>query len=111
MKKDRRRVPCKKEDIVKVVPKIIEGKRNLNIYVTEDAMEVYIDISYEPYIEYEIEDMEPQHELFITGKIKHKSIKKFTREEIEKSLREKILFMELKRRNRKGNRWGQIPCC
>jgi uncharacterized protein (DUF342 family) len=87
----------KKEDIVKVVPKIIEGKRNLNIYVTEDAMEVYIDISYEPYIEYEIEDMEPQHELFITGKIKHKSIKKFTREEIEKSLREKNIIYGIKK--------------
>lgn len=87
----------KKEDQVKILPKVIEGKRNLNIYVTEDAMEVYIDVSYEPYIEYEIEDKDPQHELLTTGKVKYKSIKKFTIEEIEKSLREKNIIYGIKK--------------
>ena len=87
----------KKDDVVKIVPKIIEGKRNLNINVSQDAMEVYLEVSYEPYIEYEIEDKEPQNELLVEGKIKHKSIKKFTADEIEMLLREKKIIYGIKR--------------
>ncbi|SEG00316.1 hypothetical protein SAMN05660865_01514 [Caloramator fervidus] len=86
-----------KDDIVKIIPKIIEGKRNLNINVSQDAMEVYLEVSYEPYIEYEIEDKEPRNELLVEGKIKHKSIKKFTADEIERFLREKKIIYGIKK--------------
>ncbi|KRQ86002.1 hypothetical protein ABG79_02230 [Caloramator mitchellensis] len=92
-----KKVEVTNSDKVRIIPLKIEGKRNMNLTISEDRLTATLKVEYEPYLEYEIHDMIPQTQLIVEGKIKNEAYYKFKREEVEEILKKNNICYGIKR--------------
>lgn len=84
------RVDIKEEDSIETILHEISSKRIVNIATSQDKMEAYIDIKYEPQKLYTLVDLPPSENVTLKSKIKQEIFPpKFTVEEIKGYLGEK----------------------